>query len=46
MTLPKPPSPLSSEEIETLVEKFSNHQVSEEQKKKQEKYREKIREGK
>ncbi|ERG92086.1 MAG: hypothetical protein J07HQW1_02121 [Haloquadratum walsbyi J07HQW1] len=39
MALPKPPSPLSEEEIEVLSTKFAEHKISEEQEQRQEKLR-------
>lgn len=42
MALPKHPSPLSEEEQEVLSEKFAEHEISEEQRARQEKYREKL----
>lgn len=43
MALPKPPAPLSEEEREALGEKFADHEISEEQRQRQETFREKLR---
>lgn len=45
MALPKHPSPLSEEEQEVLSEKFAEHEISEEQRARQEKYRKKLEES-
>lgn len=42
MALPKHPSPLSEREQEVLSEKFANHEISDEQRERQEKYRDKL----
>ena len=42
MALPKPPSPLTEEEREVLSSKFSDHEPSEEQEQRQEKFRKKL----
>lgn len=42
MALPEPPSPLTKEERDTLSSKFLDHEISEEQKQRQEKFREKL----
>ncbi len=42
MALPKHPGPLSKSEQETLSEKFADHEISDEQRERQEKYREKL----
>lgn len=42
MALPKPPAPLTEEERETLSEKFAEHEISEEQEQRQQRFREKL----
>ncbi len=42
MTLPKPPSLLSEEEVETLIRKFAEHEISHEQEKRQQKLRDEL----
>ena len=42
MALPQPPSPLTKEQRETLSEKFAEHEISEEQRERQEYFREKL----
>lgn len=46
MTLPKHPGPLSESEQETLSEKFADHEISDEQRERQEKYQEKLEDTK
>jgi len=43
MTLPDPPTPLSEEERRALAEKFEEHEISEDQRERQQKYREKLK---
>ena len=45
MTLPKPTPPLTQDEWDTLQQKFETHEIPEEQRKRQEKYRTKLEEG-
>lgn len=42
MAIPKPPTPLSEEELEALETKFADHEISDEQRARQEKYRDKL----
>jgi len=45
MALPKPPSSLTEEEREVLSSKFEEHEISEEQEERQEKFREKLQDS-
>jgi len=42
MALPKHPGPLSENEQEVLSEKFDDHEISDEQRERQQKYRDKL----
>lgn len=45
MALPKPPSPLTETERDVLSAKFAEHEISEEQEQRQERFREKLQDS-